>query len=161
MKIFCLLYLPQFRFADGSRSVDLVCEDEDGAVPEVLVAQEAVQLGPGLWEPGLVPGVHQEHDGVHRWEVIPPNPPGLEVASEIKSGEPDKKGWIGGFGVYSILHPFKKLRQSLYISPDVAELDLLRGGVQGRHVLLHVARHESPQQSGLTRVVQAQEQQLA
>ena len=45
--------------------------------------------------------------------------------------------------------------------PDAAQLDLLRGWVQGGHVLLHVPRHESPQQAGLPRVVQAQEQQLA
>ena len=84
-----IYYLPQFRFADGSRSVNLVGEDEDGAVLEILVAQEAVQLGPGLREPGLVPGVHQEHDGVHRGEVILPHSPGLVMAPEVECGEPE------------------------------------------------------------------------
>ena len=82
-----LTSLPQFRFTDCSRSIDLVGEDEDGAVPEVLVAQEAVQLSPGLREPRLVPGVHQEHDGVHGGEIVPPHSPGLGVAPEIKSCE--------------------------------------------------------------------------
>jgi len=38
-------------FRSGSRPIDLVAENEDGAIDELLVGQEGVELGQSLIEP--------------------------------------------------------------------------------------------------------------
>ena len=80
-------HLSQLVLAGGSRPVNLVAEDEDGTVAQLLVSQQRLQLHFALAEPGPVAAVHQEHDGVHSWEIIFPHPPGLVMATKIKGGE--------------------------------------------------------------------------
>ena len=80
-------HLSQLVLPGGSRSVNLVAEDEDGTVAQLLVSQQRLQLHFALAEPGPVAAVHQEHDGVHSWEIIFPHPPGLVMATKIKGGE--------------------------------------------------------------------------
>ena len=84
-------HLSQFVLSGGSRAVDLVAEDEDGTVAQLLVSQQRLQLHFALPEPGPVAAVHQEDDGVHSWEIILPHPPGLVMATKIKSGESEVK----------------------------------------------------------------------
>ena len=38
--------------------------------------------------------VNQEHDGVHRGEVILPDSPGLVMAAQVERGEPDEGGLV-------------------------------------------------------------------
>jgi len=81
--------LPQLLFASSTWSINLVTEDQDRAVSQLLVSQERLQLYFALVEPGSVAAVHQEHDGVHSWEVILPDTPGLVMATKIKGCKPD------------------------------------------------------------------------
>ena len=80
-------HLSQLVLPCCSRPVNLVAEDEDGTVAQLLVSQQRLQLHFALPEPGPVAAVHQEDDGVHSWEIILPHPPGLVMATKIKSGE--------------------------------------------------------------------------
>ena len=64
---------PQLVLGGSARDVDFVSQDEDGAVGQLLVCQERVQLRLGLDEARLVHAVDQEHDGVHSREVVLPN----------------------------------------------------------------------------------------
>ena len=80
-------HLPQLVLPGGSGPVDLVAEDEDGAVAQLLVSQQRLQLNFTLSEPGPVAAVHQEDDGIHCGEVIFPHPPSLVMATKIESGE--------------------------------------------------------------------------
>ena len=82
-------FKPELVLAGGPGPVDLVAEDEDGAVAELLVCQQGLKLDLALTKPGPVAAVHQEHDGVHRGEVILPHPPGLVMAPEVECGEPE------------------------------------------------------------------------
>ncbi len=56
-----------------SGPVDLVAQDEDGAVGQLLVRQQGVQLHLGLAKALAVASVDQKHDGVHRGEVVFPH----------------------------------------------------------------------------------------
>lgn len=67
--------------------VDLVAEDEHGAVAECLVSEQRVQLGLGLGQARAVAGVHQEHDGVHRREVVAPHAPRLLMPAQVERRE--------------------------------------------------------------------------
>ena len=79
-------HLSQLVLPGGPGPVDLVAEDEDGTVAELLVSQERLQLDLALSEPGPVAAVDQEHDGVHRREVVLPDSPGLMMTSQVKCG---------------------------------------------------------------------------
>jgi len=81
--------LPQLLLSSGTGSVDLVAKDQDGAVSQLFVSQQGLQLDLALVEPCPVAAVNQEHDGVHSWEVILPHTPGLVMASKVKGCEPD------------------------------------------------------------------------
>lgn len=65
--------LTKLLFGASSGPVDLVAQDEDGAVGQLLVGQEGVELGLGLDEPGSVADVDQEDDGVDGREVVTPD----------------------------------------------------------------------------------------
>lgn len=65
--------LPKVLFGGRPGPVNLVAQDEDGAVGQLLVCKEGVQLNLGLIETGAVAGVDQEHDRVHGGEVIFPH----------------------------------------------------------------------------------------
>ena len=65
--------LAKFVLGGGPRTVDFVAQDEDGAVGELFVRQERVQLDFGLAEAAAVARVDQEYDGVHGGEIIFPN----------------------------------------------------------------------------------------
>ena len=96
-------HLPQLVLSRGPGPIDLVAEDEDGTVAELLVSQQRLQLYFALAEPellvinllhsagedspGSVAAVDQEHDGVHRGEIVLPDPPRLVMTSQIESGE--------------------------------------------------------------------------
>lgn len=68
--------VPQLVLAGRARFVDLVAQDEHRAVREGLVRQQRVQLVLALGEPAAVPRVDQEHDRVHRREVVLPDTTG-------------------------------------------------------------------------------------
>lgn len=72
--------VPQLVLAGRARLVDLVAQDEHRAVREGLVRQQRVQLVLALGEPAAVPRVDQEHDRVHRREVVLPDTTGCKWA---------------------------------------------------------------------------------
>lgn len=79
--------LAQLVLAGGAGLVDLVPEDEHGAVAERLVREQRVQLLLGLRQARVVARVHQEHDGVHGGEVVPPHAPRLLVPAQVERRE--------------------------------------------------------------------------
>jgi hypothetical protein len=62
---------------EGTRAcpgpVNLIAEDEDGAVGQLLVGQQRVELGLGLDEARAVAAVDQEDDGVDGRKVVAPD----------------------------------------------------------------------------------------
>lgn len=79
--------VPQLILAGGAHLVDLVAQDQHGAVGQRLVRQQRIQLRLGLGQADAVARVHQEHDGVHGREIVPPHAPGLRVPAQVKRGE--------------------------------------------------------------------------
>lgn len=79
--------LTEFIFTGGAGLVDLVAEDEYGAVAERLVGEQRVQLGLGLGQARAVARVHQEHDRVHRGEVVAPHAPRLLMPAQVERRE--------------------------------------------------------------------------
>lgn len=79
--------LAQLVLAGGAGLVDLVAEDEHGAVAERLVRQQRVQLGLGLVQALVVARVHEEHDGVDGGEVVAPHAPRLLVSAQVERRE--------------------------------------------------------------------------
>ena len=65
--------LPELVFGGRAGTVNLVAQDEDGAVGKLLVCEEGVQLDFGLVKAITIASVNQKYDGVHRGEVILPH----------------------------------------------------------------------------------------
>jgi len=114
--------LPQLLLASSTWSINLVAEDQDRAVSQLLVSQERLQLYFALVEPGSVAAVHQEHDGVHSWEVILPDTPGLVMATKIKGCKPDSVDgqflgcWVQRRHVLGHSVIFQHVKQSCFAS---------------------------------------------
>jgi len=81
-------HLSELVLSGSAGSVNLVSKDENGTIAQLLVSQQRLQLNLALAEPCPITTVHQEHDGVHRGEVILPDSPGLVMAAQVECGEP-------------------------------------------------------------------------
>jgi len=123
---------PDLVLAARAMLVDLVAEDENGAVDELLVGQDRLELVGRLVQPLPVPHVHEEDDGVDRREVVFPHAAHLRVSTQVERGE-----------------------------VDVAERELFRRRMQRGHMLRQLVVFEHVQQCRLTGVIEAQEDELA
>ncbi|KAI0561280.1 small GTP-binding protein Sar1 [Gracilaria domingensis] len=121
----------QLLVAGGARHVDLVAQDEERDVGQHLIADEPVQLVLDLREALPVDGVHQEHDAVHLCVVVAPNLARGGVAAQVEGAE-----------------------------ADVADHDLLGGGLLRGDVLRDAIVAQHVHERGLARVVQPQEEDL-
>ena len=65
--------LAKFFLRTRARPVNFVAQDEDGAVGQLLVCEEGVELSLGFCEPAPVAAVDEEDDGVDGGEVVAPN----------------------------------------------------------------------------------------
>ena len=65
--------LTEFFFRTGTRPVDLVAENKDGAVCELLVREKRVELGFWLDKSVSITNVDQKNDGIDGGKIISPN----------------------------------------------------------------------------------------
>jgi len=99
--------LSQLFLTGGTRPINFVAKDQDGAVSQLLIGQKGLELYFALIESCPVTAVHQEHDGVDSWEIIFPDTPGLVMATKIKGCKPDSVNgqflgcWVQGGHVLS------------------------------------------------------------
>ena len=105
-----------------------------------------------------VTGVDEEDDGINCREVILPHSASLVVTTKIECGEPARV--VEGDPTY--LDHIDKTRNGINSSkgiealewPDPVDAELLRGGMQGGHVLSHPVILEHVKQGGFACIVQ-------
>ena len=65
--------LTEFFFRTGTRPVDLVAENKDGAVCELLIREKRVELGFWLDKSVSITNIDQKNDGIDGGKIISPN----------------------------------------------------------------------------------------
>lgn len=121
----------ELELGHGLGHVDLVAQNQEGHSLELLNGKQRVELGLGLGESSRVGNVNEEDNAVDLGEVVLPHSSSLDMSTEIEGCEfAVADGQLFGSGVH--------------------------GGVGDGHsvVLEHV------QQSGLSGVIESEEEQL-